>query len=42
MHVASFVVRDMTLFGNFFGNNGLICLKKNFRGKFLNDVIFNA
>ena len=31
-----------TLFGNFFGNNGLISLEKNFRAKFVNDVIFNA
>ena len=31
-----------TLFGNFFGNNGLICLKKNLRGKFPNDVILNV
>ena len=30
-----------TLFGNFFGNNGLISLEKNFRAKFANDVIFN-
>ena len=30
-----------TLFGNFFGNNGLISLEKNFRAKFVNDVIFN-
>ena len=28
------------LFGNFLGNNGLISLKKNFRVKFPNDVIF--
>ena len=31
-----------TLFGNFFGNIGLISLEKNFRAKFANDVIFNA
>ena len=31
-----------TLFGNFFGNNGLIFLEKNFRAKFANDVISNA
>ena len=35
-------VGTRTLFGNFFGNNGLISLKKNFRVKFANDVIFNA
>ena len=35
-------VGTCTLFGNFFGNNGLISLEKNFRAKFANDVIFNA
>ena len=35
-------VGTRTLFGSFFGNNGLISLEKNFRAKFANDVIFNA
>ena len=30
------------LFGNFFGNNRLISLKKNFRSKFPNDVILSV
>ena len=35
-------VETRALFGNFFGNNGLISLEKNFRAKFANDVIFNV